>query len=141
MRRGLWMGITWFGSVVSIGAFFWIWLDQGEFDHAIFSAIVLYLCLVWFPRGYASFKLGGALAVDDEASHGPWSEREAAFLVFGGLVGATATIIGIVGKWWVLGGAAALGSFGLLGLLPACWLRRRRLAKIGETDESFTYHE
>jgi hypothetical protein len=132
MRRGLWLGVVWFGTTVALAGFVWILLAGRGFFPALFVAMLLFLGLTVYPLSFVLTKLP---AGETPTGHGPWSRYEAAFLMFGFLVGATAVIVGVVLREFALAAAAGLALFGLLGGLPAYLLRRRRLGRPHETDE------
>jgi hypothetical protein len=124
MRRGLWLGMVWFGSAVSLAGFIWIVSSGRNVFAAAGVAALLFLVLTVYPLSFVMSKVPGN--GETPTGHGPWSHYEVALMMFAFLVGATAVIIGVVLEEIVLGAAAGLAVFGLLGVGPAFLMRRIR---------------
>ena len=93
MRRGLWLGVVWFGSAVSLGGFVWIVAAGRSVFAAALFALVLFVARTWFPLLYVRIKVW--LVGEAPTSHGRWTEYEVAVMMFSFLVGAVPVIVGI----------------------------------------------
>ncbi len=124
MHRGLRLGLIWFGALAAVGTFVEIVAAGRNVFVAALMALLIFVVLAWYPIAYARKLVPSGDTAPRSSVR--WSDREVATFTFAFLVGATIVIMGVVLEEIVLGGAAGLAAFFLLGVLPAVWMRRRR---------------